>query len=116
MASNGNPTDLKHRAHGLILRYGTAALAQAWQSPTTLIYQIVNDSVGSSWLHNAAIARVRTLGARELARRTGVPTRQILVALASGTLPEAVALFVASHTESGTGWSYPDTPTNEGLN
>jgi len=116
MASDGDRTDLKHRAYGLILRYGTAALARAWDCPNTLIYQIVNDSVGSAWLHNAVVVRVRTLGARVLAHRTGVPARQILVALASGTVPDALALFVTSHTKSGTDWSYPDTPTNEGLN
>jgi hypothetical protein len=116
MASNSDLADLKHRAYGLILRYGTAALARAWRCPKTVIYQIVNDSVGSSWLHRAAIVRVRTLGARELAHRAGVPARQILIALASGTVPEELALFVANHTESGTEWSYPDTPTNEGLN
>jgi hypothetical protein len=116
MAGNDDITDLKHRAYGLILWYGTAALARAWRCPTTLIYQVVNDSMGSAWLHNAAVTRVRTLGARELAHRTGVPGRQILIALASGTVPEEVALFVTSHSEKETGWNYPDTPTNEGLN
>jgi hypothetical protein len=116
MSNSGDPTDLKHRAYGLILRYGVAALARVWHCPKTLIYQIVNESVGSSWLHNAAVARVRTLGARELAHRAGVPARQILIALESGIVPDALALFVASHTESGTEWSYPDTPNNEGLN
>ena len=116
MATSADVTELKHRAYGLILRYGTAALSRAWGCPKTLIYQIVNERVGSSWLHNAAVTRVKTLGARELAHRTGVPARQILIALASGTVPDMLALFVASHAESGTGWSYPDTPTNEGLN
>src|SRR5262245_39299453 len=116
MASEGDLTDLIHRAYGLILRYGTSALARAWQCPKTLIYQIVNESVGSTWLHNVAVTRVRTLGAGELARRTGVPSRQILIGLASGTVPDALVLFVASHSQPGKGWSYPDTPTNEGLN
>ena len=116
MESSGDVTDLKHRAFGLILRYGTAALARVWRCPNTLVYQIVNESVGSSWLHGAAVARVRALGARELARRAGVPARQVLISLASDTIPDDLALFVASHTAPGTGWRYPDTPTNEGLN
>lgn len=116
MPSDDDLTDLKHRAYGLILRYGTAALARSWHCPKTLIYQIVNESVGSAWLHHIAVVRVRTLGARELGRRTGVPGRRIMIALASGTVPDSLALFVASHSQSGEGWSYPDTPTNEGLN
>jgi hypothetical protein len=116
MASDGDLTDVKHRAYGLILRYGTAALAQAWQCPKTVIYQIVNERVGSSWLQNAAMVRVRTLGARELANRTGVPGRRILIALASGTVPDELALFVTGHSQSGAGWTYPNTPSNEGLN
>jgi hypothetical protein len=116
MPTNDRLTDLKHRAYGLILRHGTAALARAWRCPTTVIYQIVNDSVGSNWLHHAALRRVKALGAHELARRTGVPARQISVALASGNVPDALAQYVTTHTEPETGWSYPDTPTNEGLN
>ncbi len=116
MATNDELTDLKHRAYGLILRHGTAALARAWHCPTTVIYQIVNDSVGSNWLHNVALRRVRALGAYELARRTGVPSRQISVGLASGNVPDALAQYVTTHSEPETGWSYPDTPTNEGLN
>lgn len=116
MANDRDVTDLAHRAYGLILRYGTAALARSWCCPKTLIYRIVNDSVGSSWLHNAALARVRTLGARELARRAGVPARQILVGLASDTVPEDLAQFVTRHAEARVGWSYRDTPVNEGLN
>jgi hypothetical protein len=116
MATKRDLTDLKHGAYGLILRYGIAALARAWHCPATLIYQVVNESVGSAWIHHAAITRVRTLGAQELAHRTGVPAKQILVALAAGRVPVELALFVTSHMESGTEWSYPDTPTNEGLN
>jgi len=116
MANARDLTELKHGAYGLILRYGIAALARAWHCPTTVIYQVVNESVGSAWMHHAAITRVRTLGAQELSHRTGVPARQILIALASDTVPEELALFVANHTKSGAEWSYPDTPTNEGLN
>ena len=116
MSTDDDRTVLKHRAYGLILRYGTAVLAEAWSCPQTLIYQIVNENVGSTWLHNTVVVRVRTLGARELSHRTGMPARQILIALASGTVPEELALFVASHAKSETDWSYPDTPFNEGLN
>ena len=100
----------------LVVKYGSPILARAWKCPKILIYQILEKSVGSTWLHEAAVRRVKSLGARRLARRADVPVRQVWWVLEGGEISEPLALFVSNHARSRMRRAYHDTPTNEGLN
>ena len=116
VSGNDSLEPQRDRTYRLILKYGSAALARAWRCPKTLIYQMLYKSVGSTWAHESVLERVKSLGARELARRAGVSVRQVLRVLEGGEISEPLDQFVKSHSRSGRQWAYHDTPTNEGLN
>jgi hypothetical protein len=100
----------------LVVKYGSQVLARAWKCPKTLIYQILEKSVGSTWLREAAVKRVRGLGARELARRAEVPVHQVFYALDGGEISDPLGLFLSRHGRSNKRRAYYATRTNEGLN
>jgi hypothetical protein len=108
--------DGRRIVYRLVVKYGAQVLACAWECPKTLIYQILEKSVGSTWLREAAVKRVKGLGARELARRAEVPVRQVLYVLDGGEISEPLRLFLSRHGRSKKRRAYYDTRTNEGLN
>ena len=116
MANTDGIDDRRRDAHRLVVKYGSPALARAWNIPKTLIYQILEKSIGSTWLHEAAIKRVKSLGARELARRAEVPVREVLCVLDGGEISEPLGLFVSRHARARMRRAYHDTRMNEGLN
>jgi hypothetical protein len=114
--ANDSSDPRRDRTYRLILKYGSVALARAWSCPKTVIYQILYKRVGSTWVHESVVERVKSLGARELARRADVSVRQVLWVLEGGEISEPLDQFVSRHSRSGGQWGYHDTPTNEGLN
>jgi hypothetical protein len=114
--ANDSSDPRRDRTYRLILKYGSVALARAWSCPKTVIYQILDKRVGSTWVHESVVERVKSLGARELARRADVSVRQVLWVLEGGEISEPLDQFVSRHSGSAGQWGYHDTPTNEGLN
>jgi hypothetical protein len=108
--------DRRRDAYRLVVKYGSRVLARSWNCPKTLIYQILEQSFSSTWLHEAAVTRVKSLGARELARRADVSVRQVWCMLEGGEISDSLDLFISTHARSGARRAYYDTRTNEGLN